>query len=196
MRDDYLERFKDFTIGIPGFRSEILEDDKEWWALGRHHGLITPLLDWTYSPYIASFFAFTEYIELMNPGFKNGTQKQGITFGTEPVVVWALVISDGLEKKDEFEIVKSRKDNFYHQKSQQGIFTRLSHPYHCDLESYLISRDLANHLERYEINGQAMGKALCDFELMNITFSSLFPDLHGAAMQANHISGWSFMSHE
>ena len=56
---------------------------------------------------------------------------------------------------------------------------------HVDLESYLHSRGLVTYLERYEIPGQEMGKALSDLELMGITYARLFPDLEGAAAQAN-----------
>lgn len=35
-------------------------DDSHLWGLGRHHGLLTPTLDWSYDPSVALFFAFED----------------------------------------------------------------------------------------------------------------------------------------
>ena len=66
------------------------------------------------------------------------------------------------------------------------MFTRLTHDVHVDLEAYLKARGICKkYLECFVISGQEMGRALYDLELMNITLASVFPDLGGAAVQAN-----------
>lgn len=193
IRKMYLERFKEIATGVSGLQSGSLTEE-DWWALGRHHDLITPLLDWTKSPYVAAFFAYVEYAEEQNPGFKTGLNalglkgKGGFYPGTGTVAVWGLAMAPDLEIKGEFEFHRPQTDYSLYSarvRVQESVFTWLTHDVHVDLESYLVSRGLGYCLERYEIPGQEVGKALSDLALMNISFASLFPDLDGAAAQAN-----------
>lgn len=185
IRESYVDRFREYACGLPGLPGSMTPED--WWILGRHHGLVTPLLDWSESPYVAAFFALTDYMESLNPGFKLGMPSGGITWGEGSIAIWELVETESMEK-GEFSIIRPETEFSVHSlriRAQKSVFTKLSHNVHLDLESYLRGRDLISCLERYDIPGVEAAKALRDLELMNITFSDLFPDLGGAAARAN-----------
>lgn len=142
-------------------------------------------MDWTRSPYIAAYFAF---IDFLKPDETNPLQISHLTWedcATEKVAVWCLNRTDELLATGDLVIIDARKDDFHRQRAQQGCFTRLTHDVHVDLESYLASRNLAHLLERFEIPGREMSKALTDLERLNINSATLFPDLDGAAKEAN-----------
>lgn len=59
-RAKLLRQFK-LSMRGRGYDLAPLQIDEEVWAVGQHHGLNTPLLDWTRSPFVALFFAFSRY---------------------------------------------------------------------------------------------------------------------------------------
>jgi len=188
-----LLNFKDLAIGLPEIHAKELLTDDDWWTLGRHYGLTTPLLDWTKSPYVAAFFAFTGFLEQVSPGVTRAGSldiKRVLSRDIAGhVAIWSFMserLSDEPGLPDGLEIIQTRTDIGHRQRAQRGVFTRLTHDSHSCLEEFVESLKPEDPpLRQYLVPGWEAAKAVTELRMMNITFATLFPDLTGVALQAN-----------
>jgi len=172
-------------------------DKIDIWQYGQHFGLPSPLLDWTYSPYIALYFALVD-----RPSSKS----------EEPCAIWVInleilemmnrIIVDDIRPKyadnispteylnklfPVLNIVDEQYEGNKRIEFQQGFFTKLD--YYRSIEIWIkkIGRDLPQpktdriFLQKLEFPcGQRDSMKLLDkLDKMNINGRTLFPDIFG-----------------
>lgn len=179
-----LDTFKKVSLGRRGSSPKELSDI-EWWSLGQHFGLSTPLLDWSKSPYVAAYFAFNE----ADPKSKDYR------------AIWAYSHDAMLEifthdptsstklktEEDSIVLISSATDENSRIVSQNGMFTRTPNGEDVEefIEKNLHLNGMAPVLYKIEIPNSLRESFLRHLELMNVHAGSLFPDLQGAAEYAN-----------
>lgn len=178
----------------------ILNSDSELWALGQHHGLATPLLDWSLSPYVALFFAFEGADDPTWIGEKGESTNYSRTiFILNKSFIQDLNDTDNSEDGEILKIVEPSIDDHGRLVNQAGLFTFA--PYgeilESALERHLIDSDvdtnkvseLSEYICRIHIPNEPDTRNNCLKRLhkMNIHHASLFPDLIGASGYCNDL---------
>jgi hypothetical protein len=182
---EHLGSFKYATRGRRGYNPASLLEN-EWWALGQHFGLATPLLDWTRSPFAAAYFAFEELAsDPTDYRVVYGLARNAVTKKSEEITE---IVSD-LQIKQRapvIEFIDPMSDENQRLVSQDGLFTRS--PIGVPIEQW-VAREFEGSssaiLLRIEIPDTDRLPCLRTLNRMNINHLSLFPDLTGASRATN-----------
>jgi len=154
MPDRYLEQFKIAAAGLRGPNPARLNTD-QWWSLGRHFGLVTPLLDRTESHYIAAFFALSELLTEMR---QLGEVGGGLVFSGKKFAIYRLFHNEQLDEldRDGLRVVRPIVHELGRMHGQRGLFTWLDSEEYFELQGFLDDKGYGNLVTQLIISHQAV----------------------------------------
>jgi hypothetical protein len=155
-------------------------------GLAQHHGLPTPLLDWTTSPYVAAFFAFSDALDFSES--RDATHTHVRVYGLANTVLNGLTRPVVTLPHFSPYVAPLRIAPLYNPRlyAQQGLFlvTNAENVEHFLLQSG--AEDGEEYLVAADVPIQCASEALKDLRFMGLTAGTMFPGLDGACKMMKH----------
>lgn len=151
----------------------------EFLAYLQHNGYPTPLLDWTYSPYIAAYFAF-ESINHFAP------QAEFAAIYRFDALAWTETVKQYYNIADftpHVSILRPRTVGNHKLALQQGCFLWSNV---TDIEAHIIlnEKDNRSYLTKYLISASERSRVMRELSLMGISAVQLMPSIESVCKKA------------
>ncbi|WP_161953517.1 FRG domain-containing protein [Prosthecochloris marina] len=162
------------------FNLDIPKENGAFFNLVQHHGYPTPLLDWTYSPYVAVFFAFRSITSKMAADSNDDEMVRIFVFDQHQ---WRsdyeqqLLLSTANLHLSIADFIAIDNERLIPQQAATTV-TNID-----DIEAYIHLKEKENnkqYLSAIDIPISNRDKAIQELRYMGITAGSLFPGLDGA----------------
>ncbi|MDP2716290.1 FRG domain-containing protein [Rheinheimera sp.] len=153
------------------------EEFTELMFLGQHHGFPTPLLDWSFSPFVAAFFAFKD--------IEKNTKTEGyarvFVFDREGWKLTGPHAADSvLDPRPALRILEVLSRDNLRATPQQSIvmFSNMANIENCI--QYFEGQSDRKVIRYFDIPYSERNTVMTELRHMGITHSSMFPGLDGA----------------
>lgn len=169
-----------FKKKAPPCLQMVPENDWEWLVVAQHHGLLTRLLDWTYNPYVALWFALEKAV-------KDDSQP----------VVWVMnpLKTDVIETPDSGSPFSGTRTKIFKSsfqipraKAQKGCFVLFKHTEKSSKGFVSIERNkiLQERIAKINIQVGSVNTILSQLSAMGYDKSHLFPDINEVAKEVQN----------
>lgn len=181
--DNVLPEFRSHAEVALGMRLNGADNFSTVLALAQHHGLPTPMLDFTTSPYVAAFFAFSDAIENERQDATHvrifGLTAEALADSTPQ----SVILTAGIPFIHRLTVSPINNPRLYAQQGQ-FIVTNLA-----DVENFIVSGERTSGrqaLHAIDIPIEQATVALEDLQYMGLTASTMFPGLDGICKMLRH----------